>query len=434
MLSPRPPRLRVSLLIVRHRPSGGVAGSLGFEETIVKLEFASLVMGLSALLAACGTAASRNAGPRVRDSAGIQIVENDAPSGPAPFTIDSLPDVDIGRDTADQHQLFVSNLVSAHVLTDGRVVAAGWATKEIRVFDSTGTFLRTIGREGAGPGEFEVLGWMYVGAGDTLYTFEPSARRVQAFASDGTFLRFGIVTSPRIGGFPYSQGVFANGSLLMAAQPPSSVPRSPGVFRKVANLYRYRWSGGDLDSLGTAQMEERILEPGKNGLTEYLPFGRTTLLAVAGSRMYVAPTDNFEVSVRNAEGLPIRLIRRSIENQPVTKADGDAVIAARVKMGGAVYGEQIRRSLTSVSLPSTKPACQNLVVTADGSIWVEHYNEPARGPTVVSVFDSTGALRGEVSLPVGFSLLQVGNGFVLGTWKDGDDALHIRRHRLRARL
>ncbi|MEO8450341.1 MAG: hypothetical protein ABI647_11150 [Gemmatimonadota bacterium] len=387
------------------------------------------------LLSGCGAARTGPDAVQFRDSAGIEIVASAAPNQPGPFTIDSLPEIDIGRDTADPRQLFRSSYLSAHVLSDGRIVAAGWGTQELRVFDSTGKSLETIGRIGAGPGEFEGFGWVFVGSGDTLYTFEPFNRRAQVFAPDGRFLRFRTVTSSRIGGFPWGKGVLADGSVLFTSTPPTGKPRAPGLVRPPTNLLRYRPDGGDVDSLGTAPGKEGAFALlGKMELWYERPFGRTTLVAVTGTKIYVAPTDRFEIAVHDSSGRLLRLIRRAIAPQRVPAAEADSMLADYINGLGAEYREAGRRALSSIAGPATKPAFQNLVVGSDGSIWVEHYNEPVHGPTVASVFDSTGALRGEVTLPPGLGLLQVGPGFVLGTWQDADGAAHIRRHRLRGRI
>ena len=50
---------------------------------------------------------------------------------------------------------------------------------DVRVFDSIGRWVRTVDRQGAGPGEFEALGFVYRGPGDSVVTFEPGTQRLQ---------------------------------------------------------------------------------------------------------------------------------------------------------------------------------------------------------------------------------------------------------------
>lgn len=58
----------------------------------------------------------------------------------------------------------------------------------VRVFDRYGRFVRTLGREGEGPGEFRrplALGWR----ADTLWVWDAQLTRLNFFSRDGTFLR-----------------------------------------------------------------------------------------------------------------------------------------------------------------------------------------------------------------------------------------------------
>ena len=61
-------------------------------------------------------------------------------------------------------------------------------TQEIQVFDAEGGFLRTLGGQGQGPGEFrEALG-PAIAQGDTLWVADGRAPRHSIFAPDGRFI------------------------------------------------------------------------------------------------------------------------------------------------------------------------------------------------------------------------------------------------------
>lgn len=53
---------------------------------------------------------------------------------------------------------------------------------EVRVFDARGTFLRAIGRRGAGPGEFEGIAGVSLDAADSLLVYDPRLSRISVFA------------------------------------------------------------------------------------------------------------------------------------------------------------------------------------------------------------------------------------------------------------
>jgi hypothetical protein len=58
----------------------------------------------------------------------------------------------------------------------------------IKVFDASGTYVRTIGREGSGPGEFRPYGMLMISR-DTLVHHDSRQARTQAFTADGQLVR-----------------------------------------------------------------------------------------------------------------------------------------------------------------------------------------------------------------------------------------------------
>lgn len=214
----------------------------------------------------------------IRDSAGVRIVESHRPAAPGSITIDSTPTVDIGGEHAGAESEFVSMIASAHRFPDGRIVASGWATTTFKMFDSTGMWIRNVGRKGSGPGEFEGLGWVYPSRGDTLVTFEPG--RLQWFNSAGTFLRFQTPTA-RIGvGGGWIRAVFDDGSMLAELTAGDSPIGRDKVIRRVTVLKRY-WPGqARYDSIMSYLDQPGLEHPQYPGS---IVSGLTTILALPGS-------------------------------------------------------------------------------------------------------------------------------------------------------
>lgn len=125
----------------------------------------------------------------VRDSAGIEIVENFGtplwPEGPGwEFTqdlrigaVDGPPEYQFGRITGRQ------------VLSDGRIAVTDAMAHNLRIFSPDGVHEHTVGREGQGPGEFGsgVLA-LFLGPADTMVVYDRSNNRANVVAPDGTWL------------------------------------------------------------------------------------------------------------------------------------------------------------------------------------------------------------------------------------------------------
>ena len=76
------------------------------------------------------------------------------------------------------------------VLTrDGRIIVANSGSSELRVFDTTGAYLSSIGRQGGGPGEFRGAISLFPHAGDSLIAYDNGNERFSVLAPDGKYAR-----------------------------------------------------------------------------------------------------------------------------------------------------------------------------------------------------------------------------------------------------
>lgn len=144
----------------------------------------------------------------VRDSAGVQIIENFGaplwPDGPGwKFT----EDLRIGAlDGPPEYQF--GNIAALQVLSDGRIVVVDAMSYNVRFFAPDGSHIRTVLRKGQGPGELGSGGHMLLkGPGDTLLVGDGGAGRVHVLAPDGTYLET-FSTLPKDG---YTGGYWASG-------------------------------------------------------------------------------------------------------------------------------------------------------------------------------------------------------------------------------
>lgn len=158
-----------------------------------------LVLLLVAVLssAGCGDHVGPPIEQVVRDSAGAVIHE--FPAGllqrPPSIRLADAPSVRIGVvEGAPEYQW--TRPAAAARLSDGGFAVLEQVPAEIRVFDSSGQFLRRVGRGGDGPGEFRSPLGLAVLAGDTLLVWDRGARRLSWFSVDGTLERERTLREP----------------------------------------------------------------------------------------------------------------------------------------------------------------------------------------------------------------------------------------------
>ncbi|WP_420448280.1 hypothetical protein [Candidatus Palauibacter sp.] len=167
-----------------------------------------LATALAGLVAACD---QDDAGPTramVIDSAGVAIVTSDPLSRDERCTVGE-PTFEVGDVAGDERYEF--DLVrGVTLLSDGSVAVADRGTASVRIFSPTGEYLRSMGREGAGPGEFRSPYLMWVLPGDTLWVGNLRPWHFNVFAADGEFVRL-VRPSPAYANPSREGGVLSNG-------------------------------------------------------------------------------------------------------------------------------------------------------------------------------------------------------------------------------
>jgi hypothetical protein len=87
---------------------------------------------------------------------------------------------------------------------------------------------------------------------------------------------------------------------------------------------------------------------------------------------------------------------------------------------------EVERRLNLIPNPETYPALDALDVDERGWIWARHYLTASDSTTRFSIFDTTGALRGEVEIPSRFEPLEVTVDYVLGVSRGEVDVERVR--------
>lgn len=392
---------------------------------------------LAVLLSACTGAEGESPGFAVRDSAGIQIVENASPAWNAErtWTVAAEPALEIGMvEGPAAYQL--DGVTGALRLADGRIAVANGGSREIRLFDATGRYLRSAGGEGAGPGEFQSLNWIAVRE-DSILAWDPRAKRLSVFTSNGEFVREATASVVASSLFPMAVGTIGGGSLLLTSgSNPVSVAAAPGGEIRETRVYlRVDFNGVGADTLVTLPGPEAWLEKGDGSFSVIaLLFGRESYIATASDRIYAGDNDRYEIQVLGPDGALSRLIRRSVEPVPVQPGDLDAEREARLAaISGAPRPAIAGMSAALRAIPhrETLPAFARLTSDAEGNLWVEESRPPGDDQPRWSVFDTDGRWLGAVETPPGLRILQIGPDFLLGTWKDDLDVQYVRLHSLR---
>ena len=307
----------------------------------------------------------------------------------------------------------------------GQIYVLEGQAQEIRVFDRDGEYVRTIGRKGGGPGEFNQPIGMTWGPDGRLWVIDPQNNRVSVIDTAGTF----VTSHPAIGGWifnPWPGGFDTAGrfwtyvpdvgaqdfSLLMVAHDTAMNPLD------TVRPPRYP---------GEQEFFELRTERGR--MRTGVPFspGLDWSLTTAGD-FWAALTGPYALFRVSGTGDTLRRVTRAFDPIPVTGEDIDSALANLewfTSQGGKVDRSRI---------PGTKPALRGLFVADDGHLWVSPTTaDRADRNHVFDIFDPEGRYLGRVRLT--FLLSQypppvIRNGVVLGVTQDELEVPFVVRARI----
>ena len=402
-----------------------------------------LAAGLSLAVASCADAQRTASPPTVSDSAGIRIVSNAWPANAA-ATLGTKPTIEVGGGSDPAGDL--SGVVRAVRLGDGRIAIAEQSTRSIKLFDSRGRFVRAIGRQGGGPGEFSAITHLQLLKGDTIAAWDGLRAVLSVFDTTGRLVRTArLVTG--MGGLQL-QGMLADGTMILARSYNPVFSRTSRLERDSISYVTGTPGSAELDTIATVAGSDIYLFAGADFSSRTpVPFGRVSVIGVQDDRFAIATGDRWEVQLRAPSG-QIREIHR-VRHQPVPVSRSDI---ARFK---TEYLERMRGSRTSaaggggsramdpgmlaarekmleaIPFPETHAPYDSLAVGTDSELWLRTTGTPANAARTWVILSRSGAALGTVAVPHGLRLLEVGRDHVIALRRDEDDVEHVGVYPLR---
>lgn len=395
---------------------------------------AALAAVLAVALGGCGNGGPGGPAHAVRDSAGVEIVEDVRPAwaGGEGWTVGAEPLLRIGVVEGERpYQL--SGVTGAARLSDGTVVVADAGSSEVRLFDADGRFATSVGGPGGGPGEFRRLSALGHGRGDTVWAYDFSLRRITRIGPSGTVAGMtSLGSEPAMLG---ALGALPDGSFVLKqlwAAGRTAEAATGGFRRDPVAFVRFDRAGALRDTVGLFPGRELVVtfEDGRGVMSTPL-FARNAVGAVRDGRVVVGSQDRWELEEHDPGGGLLRRIRLRGPDLSVGPEDVERVIAGRVEAAPPERRPGLRRRLESSPVPGTRPAYGGLLADAAGNLWVSEWEPYPRIPRRWTVIDPRGRWLGPVTMPPAFHPLDIGGDWILGMERDSLDVERVVLRRLR---
>lgn len=333
----------------------------------------------------------------------------------------------------------------------GRMFVLDGAEQRIYVVAPRGDLIRTLGRRGGGPGEFEDARWLSL-LRDTLWVVDVVANRVTAFATSGDFGATSFLVTPTITGRSFTAVVgIVDGGFITGGRPPSAL----GFVQDAFALWFATRGGASLNVIATTPVRSSA------------PFLFLSYTNARGTGRALAKTQSFQpfadapISSVGSDGKGVWLLQRpsvvtetraalvllelslrgdtlrrrplTYDPVPITDADFNRVIDSiarpqKVPDYPTLFPDR-QMIADSVVRPRFWQPVSSMLMGGDGSIWLRMNGRPPQQNSYW-LLTSEGVPESIVTFPVGFVLLSANRNQAWGWRADANGVPMIERYRI----
>jgi hypothetical protein len=124
---------------------------------------------------------------KIEEEQGVKVVKNPAESLYGEIRLELEEDLSIGKEEDDNY--FFLKIRDVNVDAQGNIYVVDMGNYRIQKFDSNGRYLQTIGRQGQGPGEFELPTRLWFDDATGSIFVRSKANAIDLFDPQGNFIK-----------------------------------------------------------------------------------------------------------------------------------------------------------------------------------------------------------------------------------------------------
>jgi hypothetical protein len=309
-------------------------------------------------------------------------------------------ELSIGGAKESRSEAIFGNIKDIGVDDEGRIYELDLRPRSIRVFDQSGAFLKLVGRQGQGPGEFQMPWSLSFLSGGGLAVYDFLARKMLFYQADGT--------------------------------PEKNIPLSLfGACSEFAVNSKGHFIGKFMLPQGGAELKLIELESGatvpiakleKNAIPQLEQLSPTIVWALGANDQIVwGSSDTYAINICDSAGTTLKTIVKDAPPVPVNEADfADSL---KTKFGGQPIPPEFEQEF-----PRNYPAFRKILTDASGIILVQTFEKNGDGLPYFDVFDAEGRYLSRFAM--GSALQAWKNGCLYVVQEDADGFLMIKRFKV----
>lgn len=305
----------------------------------------------------------------------------------------------------ENDDVFFGGASSVQAGPGGQVLVLDTRLSEVKVLASDGSLVRTLGREGDGPGEARRPGDMFQAADGSVCLLQGFPGRIVKLKADGTPAGEAKYGTGQPGSGQFS--VLVRGLSHPAGMALAGIAMTFGGASVSNQEYFLSICGPDGGRRQLLLSKQSQVDYADFALDEMaMDFVWQRIAGTPDGQVFVAPERNeYRVRVFGPDGQAVREFTRAYQSP--ARSAGQKEQARRILEAiGANYPTRPKR----LTVEATAPAVAGMWVTDDGRLWVQTGDEQPGRPKgtwcMLDVFAPDGSFEQQVALPGGHDQAQ----------------------------
>ncbi len=307
---------------------------------------------------------------KIKTVDGVQVIEN--PKKPVPpdgvmSKVNFKEEFSIGEGEFDEDMF--AELTSLDVDGDGNIYILDRKDKKVKIFDSSGKFVKKFGEEGQGPGEMYLPVSIQVTPSNELVIGDAANQRLMFFSLDGEFQR------------EMSTALKARALVLPLFDTQGNIIGQQVVVTEESQILReVRKYDSELNSLFTiTSIDITAIVQGKINPFELVFFYQLG----KDNDIYCSNPNEYEIKVLNADGKLVKRILKDYDSVKVTEKDKEEFFERVPEITGPLKDR--------IEFPDVYPAYQNFTLDEERRLFVRTFEKgKEEGEYFFDVFDVEG--------------------------------------------
>ena len=282
---------------------------------------------------------------------GVKTVRNPETPRYGEFAFDLVDDLVIGEEKDETY--FFPGRVQLNVDGQGRFYVCDWGNRRAQVYDKNGAYMRTLGRQGQGPGEYGMPASVLLDGEGNAYI--NSVRSLVVFGPDGVFKKNILLKA-----FLSTMILGPGGTVVGALQP--NIQEEGGPKNKLVLLSP---EGEMLRTVATFPVNGA--SPGQLLIHWYV--GRITYCPRSDDSYYYGFSLDYTIHVVDGEGRELFAFSKVEKSQGITSQEGDLT---RESGSFISYGQGDPRT-APLGMPDHRPYFSSFLSDDLGRLYVVRF-------------------------------------------------------------